>query len=166
MISNSHSCSNVLYPVWFVPVALLGFLKTTNCNRVLKLQRWGVLSWVQHQMARTQNFTVILSVKNTSFSKMVISSVIFLLQLWYELSWLNWRTDSVRRVRERNLLAKDALSRDCAKWEFQNCFEGCSIVAEREVWASQDRMLVTLKNLQQQTFQIEIAATDSVSSNF
>ena len=27
-------------------------------------------------------------------------------------------------------------------------------------------MLVTLKNLQQQTFQIEIAATDSVSSNF
>ena len=66
----------------------------------------------------------------------------------------------------KKLIGKDALSRDCAKWEFQNCFEGCSIVAEREVWASQDRMLVTLKNLQQQTFQIEIAATDSVSSNF
>ena len=55
-----------MYPVWFVPVTLLAFLKTTNCNRVLKLQRWGVLSWVQHQMARTQNFTVILSVKNTT----------------------------------------------------------------------------------------------------
>ena len=83
MISNFHSRSTLSYPVWFVPVSLLAFLKTTSCYRVLKLQRWGVLSWVQHQMARTQNFTVILSVKNTSFSKMVISSVIFLLQLWY-----------------------------------------------------------------------------------
>ena len=42
--------------------------KTTDKYRALKLHRRSVLSWTQHQMARTQNFTVIVSVKNTTLS--------------------------------------------------------------------------------------------------
>ena len=120
-----------MYPVWFVPVTLLAFLKTTNCNRVLKLQRWGVLSWVQHQMARTQNFTVILSVKNTSFSKMVTIIDLFApAVIWIVLAHLKNRP-SVRSVVDRNLFGKRCFVKRLCKVGILKLFSGTPVCCRK-----------------------------------